>query len=190
MLFRSGSINSTWRVKLPTNHNKLLQMYEGCVGVKTGFTKKAGRCLVSAATREGITLIAVTLNAPDDWNDHMALLDYGCSQTQPVAFDGSQVQGRVPLVGGQVDSLAVQGAGGGIVDFLAADAAQIERRVLLPRFLYAPVRAGDQVGRVQYVIGEEEVYSVPIVAKEDGYAGEGKDTKNTRSFWDLFKKKG
>ena len=63
-----------------TNHNKLLNLYEGCTGVKTGFTKKSGRCLVSAAERDGIRLIAVTLNAPDDWNDHMALLNDGFSK--------------------------------------------------------------------------------------------------------------
>lgn len=61
------------------NHNKLLWNYDGCVGVKTGYTKKTGRCLVSAAQRDGITLIAVTLDAPDDWNDHKEMLDYGFS---------------------------------------------------------------------------------------------------------------
>ena len=59
------------------NHNRLLSMYDGCIGVKTGFTKAAGRCLVSAAKRDEMTLICVTLNAPDDWNDHMSLLDFG-----------------------------------------------------------------------------------------------------------------
>ena len=61
------------------NHNKLLTRYPDCVGVKTGFTKKSGRCLVSAAERDGILLIFVTLNDPNDWNDHAALLDYGFS---------------------------------------------------------------------------------------------------------------
>ena len=56
-----------------SNHNKLLRLCEGCIGVKTGFTKAAGRCLVSAAKRENMTLICVTLNAPDDWNDHQNL---------------------------------------------------------------------------------------------------------------------
>ena len=64
------------------NHNKLLYRYEGCVGMKTGFTEKAGRTLVSAATRDGQTLICVTLNDGDDWNDHCKLLDYGF-QTYP-----------------------------------------------------------------------------------------------------------
>ena len=58
-----------------SNHNRLLSMYEGAIGVKTGYTKAAGRCLVSAAERNGRTLIAVTLNDPNDWNDHMELLD-------------------------------------------------------------------------------------------------------------------
>lgn len=56
-----------------TNHNKLLRMDESCIGVKTGFTKAAGRCLVSAAKRNQMTFICVTLNAPDDWNDHTLL---------------------------------------------------------------------------------------------------------------------
>lgn len=65
-----------------SNHNKLLKMYDGCTGVKTGFTKKSGRCLVSAAERDGIVLVCVTLDAPDDWNDHIKLLDYGFSVTK------------------------------------------------------------------------------------------------------------
>ena len=60
-----------------TNHNKLLWQYPGADGVKTGFTKKAGRILVSAATRDGRRLTAVTINAPDDWDDHKAMLDDG-----------------------------------------------------------------------------------------------------------------
>lgn len=55
------------------NHNKLLWLYENAVGVKTGFTKSAGRTLVSAAEKDGKLLICVTLNAPDDWNDHISI---------------------------------------------------------------------------------------------------------------------
>lgn len=59
------------------NHNKMLKSYPGCTGVKTGFTKKTGRCLVSSAERDGIELVCVTLRAADDWNDHKKLLDFG-----------------------------------------------------------------------------------------------------------------
>ena len=62
------------------NHNRLLWSVEGCIGVKTGFTKAAGRTLVSAATRNGRTLIAVTLCDGNDWQDHAALYDYGFAQ--------------------------------------------------------------------------------------------------------------
>ena len=59
------------------NHNKLLWNYDGCNGIKTGFTKKCGRCLVSSAKRGNNEFICVTLNASDDWSDHTYLLDYG-----------------------------------------------------------------------------------------------------------------
>ena len=70
-------IETSLKTRVVVNHNKLLKSYDGCIGVKTGYTKKSGRSLVSAAVREGITLIAVTINAPDDWRDHKSLLDYG-----------------------------------------------------------------------------------------------------------------
>lgn len=60
-----------------TNHNRLLRDMEGCIGLKTGFTKAAGRTLVSCAVRQGRLLVAVTLNDGDDWRDHAALYDYG-----------------------------------------------------------------------------------------------------------------
>ena len=62
------------------NHNKMLVLYDGAVGVKTGYTKSCGRCLVTAARRDGLLLVSVTLDAPGDWADHTALLDYGFSQ--------------------------------------------------------------------------------------------------------------
>lgn len=66
------------------NHNKLLWNYDGCIGVKTGYTKKTGRCLVSAAKRDGVTLVAVTLNAPNDWQDHTKMLDYGFENVKKI----------------------------------------------------------------------------------------------------------
>ena len=59
-----------------TNSNKLLDMYQGVKGVKTGFTDEAGRCLVSACEREGISLICVTLNDKNDWQDHIEKCNY------------------------------------------------------------------------------------------------------------------
>ena len=69
----------TFDTRTYTNHNKLLWRYPGCIGVKTGYTKAAGRILVSAAEKDGTRLICVTLQAPDDWRDHKQLLDLGFS---------------------------------------------------------------------------------------------------------------
>lgn len=74
---KSTVTNSDGEVRLLINHNKLLNMYDGAIGVKTGYTKRSGRSLVGAAERDGNSLISVTINAPDDWNDHKILLDYG-----------------------------------------------------------------------------------------------------------------
>ncbi|WP_413372377.1 D-alanyl-D-alanine carboxypeptidase family protein [Paenibacillus taichungensis] len=68
--------NESWEYSWQ-NKNKMLRLYEGADGVKTGYTKKAFRCLVSSATRNGQQLAAVTLNDGDDWNDHARMLDFG-----------------------------------------------------------------------------------------------------------------
>ncbi len=78
---RKIEIDSSEQTRLLVNHNKLLSRYDGCIGVKTGYTKKSGRSLVSAAQRGDKTLVCVTINAPDDWNDHKKLLDYGFSHS-------------------------------------------------------------------------------------------------------------
>jgi D-alanyl-D-alanine carboxypeptidase (penicillin-binding protein 5/6) len=74
---KNAQIDNGETITYLKNHNKLLWNYDGCIGVKTGYTKKTGRCLVSAAEKDGVTLIAVTLNAPNDWQDHEKMLDYG-----------------------------------------------------------------------------------------------------------------
>ena len=92
-----------------TNHNKLLWQYEGCTGMKTGYTRQAGRTLVSSAERNGQTLVCVTLNDRDDWNDHKALLDYGFSAfpRQVLAEEGEEL-GRVPLQGSLLHMASVE----------------------------------------------------------------------------------
>ena len=67
-----------------TNHNKLLSRMEGCVGLKTGYTRAAGRTLVSCAERDGVRLVAVTLQDGDDWNDHASLYEQGFRVLRPV----------------------------------------------------------------------------------------------------------
>lgn len=76
---KSYTCRSSTTVRTFRNHNKLLSFSGDAVGIKTGFTKKSGRCLVGAAERNGAKLISVTLSAPNDWNDHLSLFHYGFS---------------------------------------------------------------------------------------------------------------
>lgn len=147
-----------------TNHNKLLAQYQGCVGVKTGFTKEAGRCLVSAAERDGVLLIAVTLNAPNDWQDHTALLDYGFSQVEPYQLAGGDVRLTVPVVGSPVEVMSLRGSNGGEVTLPLGQGAQVERVVRVPKFLYAPVEAGEQVGEICWYLEGQLLGSAPLTA--------------------------
>lgn len=147
-----------------TNHNKLLTQYPGCVGVKTGFTKEAGRCLVSAAERDGALLIAVTLNAPNDWEDHAALLDYGFTQVEPYQLAGGDVRLTVPVVGSPVEVVSLRGSNGGEVTLPLGQGAQVERVVRVPKFLYAPVEAGEQVGEICWYLEGQLLGSAPLTA--------------------------
>ena len=154
------------------NHNKLLKSYSGCIGVKTGFTKSSGRCLVSAAERGGSTLIAVTLNAPNDWNDHRQLLDYGFFLCQSVDLYSLCPELYLKVVSGKTDRVRVVPSermratvmNGSEVDFV------IECR----RFLYAPVRTGDIVGQIVYTSNGEKIASCDLLSDEDCDAAEVK----------------
>lgn len=163
-----------------TNHNKLLRIYDGCIGIKTGFTKKAGRTLVSAARRDGTTLIAVTLNAPDDWDDHMAMFDYGFETVKTVQMGGEALPETLPVAGSDKQRIGLRMGQKLNMTLPIEQAQEMESRVLLPKFLYAPVRAGEKVGRVQYLMGGEEIYSVPIIAAEEA----GALVMPERGFWE------
>lgn len=147
------------------NHNKLLKLYEGCTGVKTGFTKKAGRCLVSSAEKDGVRLVAVTLDAPDDWNDHKALLDYGFTCMTTLTFDESGYTCQIPVAG--IGELTVKGKEGPkTVALPVSKEGSVRRIVEIPRFLYGPVQEGEQVGCVRYVLEEKTVAEISLLAGE------------------------
>ena len=132
--------------RLLVNHNRLLRTYPGAIGVKTGFTKKSGRCLVSAAERDGVELVAVTLNAPDDWRDHAAMLDYGFAQYEPVSLlrTGDAVC-SLPVTGGTAETVSVTAAED-LTLMLPRGHAPIHMTVEAPHFLYAPISIDQTVG--------------------------------------------
>ena len=149
------------------NHNKLLTMLDGCIGVKTGYTKQAGRCLVSAAEQNGIRLVAVTLYAPDDWNDHLAMMEYGFSRVERFGTPETPFSGSLPVTGGITEEVPVYGEQETGAPLLTEEADRVVRRVELPRFLYAPVQEGDAVGRVTYWLDGDPLASFPLYAGGD-----------------------
>lgn len=147
------------------NHNRLLKSYEGAIGVKTGFTKKSGRCLVSAAERDGVTLIAVTLNAPDDWNDHKNMLDYGFEKTDSIILDA--VQYEQDVVGGNKDTVLVRSAEYELKFSGSIHQSKLSKTVILERFSYCPIKKGDILGKIVYTYNGREICSSDLVACED-----------------------
>ncbi|NLT57624.1 MAG: D-alanyl-D-alanine carboxypeptidase [Clostridiales bacterium] len=149
--------------KYLTSKNKMLLHYPGALGGKTGYTKAAGRSLVTAARRDGVTLIAVTINDPDDWRDHTALLDEGFVRAvrAPVAHLYLS-EYRLPVAGG--GSLRVRpDATEGLV-LVDADPEALTASVQLPPFTYAGVGLLEQVGQVVFFSGGQEVGRLPLRA--------------------------
>ncbi|MBE6718539.1 MAG: D-alanyl-D-alanine carboxypeptidase [Ruminococcaceae bacterium] len=148
------------------NHNKLLSLYDGAIGVKTGFTKKCGRCLVSAAERDGTTIIAVTLNAPNDWKDHTVMLDTGFESiiTHNLAEKGS-LSYKVPVVGGDKDYITVSNSES-MKYTCKKDGSQITSELILDRFLFAPVMTGETVGQVIFYNNGEEIGRLDLVTQD------------------------
>ncbi len=127
-----------------TNHNRLLKEYDDIIGVKTGYTKKSGRCLVSAAKKGGKYVIAVTLNDPDDWDDHRELIDKAYEKLSPVVLEKQTV--KIPIVGGNQTFAEIKIAK---KEFFTYD-LKIKTEIFLPKFLYSPTVEGEKIGLVKY----------------------------------------
>ena len=144
------------------NHNKLLWQVEGADGVKTGYTKAAGRILVSSAVRQGRRLIVVTINDGNDWADHAAMLDEGFSKyhVQQIVQEG-QCLGSVEVVGGRSERVNVLAA----EDFFYAISNDEKPHVILsgPGFSYAPVVEGKEGGFAYVCIGDKSVGKLPVI---------------------------
>lgn len=148
-----------------TNHNKLLSYSSDCIGLKTGYTKAAGRTLVSCAERNGQRLVVVTLQDGNDWADHQALYEYGFS-TYPAQ--------RLAILGQTVKREAVQGAIEPDIPLVAAEGfswptaenEQIRTKVELDQPLTAPVAAGTRVGQAVFTLNGNEIGRVDLLCGE------------------------
>ena len=141
------------------NHNKLLSLYEFCDGGKTGYTKKSGRTLVSTATKNNTELVAITLNAADDWNDHIKMYENAFSKFEEVAFPKEII--NIPTAEGFNVNLDIEEC---IIQTLGSQ--KVKQKVFLPKFIYySSYKNGDVIGEAVYYIDEKEVLRKDILKK-------------------------
>ena len=158
------TVQSSERERLLINHNKLLSSYEGCIGGKTGYTKKSGRSLVSAATRDGLTFICVTINDPNDWKDHKSLFDFGYStlESRQLALPGEYAY-KIPVLDGERDYLFVTNTDAAHV-ITEVGAKRIEKQIKISRYTAAPVNKNDVLGTVVFKMDGQIIAEIKLIA--------------------------
>ena len=176
-----------------SNHNSLLKKYPYAIGIKTGYTKKSKRCLVSAAEKDGVTLVAVTLNAPNDWDDHEKMFEYGFSQYKSVLLDNDVSDLSIKVIGSVTKSVPVQCNDEPQITIKGDDNPEIVKRVELRKFEYAPISQCEVVGTIKYFIGDKLMCESPIVTAESAESNtivkEVKPKRHIiRDFFEKFKK--
>ena len=149
------------------NKNKILWQYEGGNGVKTGFTKSAGRCLVFSAQRDGHTIVGVVLNAPDMWNDAISYLDSGFSsyEWKEMVQSGETIQ-EVQVLHGMKNSFSAVAKRAILLPVAIKEGQQPQLRVQCIQQMEAPVLAGQAVGTLEAWLDGRMLASTPLVAQE------------------------
>ncbi|MDP2892079.1 MAG: D-alanyl-D-alanine carboxypeptidase family protein, partial [Bacillota bacterium] len=148
------------------NKNKILWDYEGGNGVKTGFTKNSGRCLVSAAKRNGMQLVCVVLRCPDMFPDSMKLMDYCFAKyEQKRIIENGKYAGFVPVENGLKNGLHAYCH----EDFFypLSDTENVEVKITLDDRIKAPVFRGMLIGRVEAWLDGKLIYASGLYAQED-----------------------
>ena len=160
------------RITQLTNTNKLIRLYDGCDGGKTGSTNEAGYCISATAERGGMRLIAVVLGADtgsERFDIASEMLDYGFAHYRlyPVAQEGTKVRGELPVTGG--DSAGVPLVLGGALTLLIQKGEEQGIQLVpdLPESVEAPVAAGQEVGGVEVVVDGRSVARIPVLAARE-----------------------
>lgn len=154
------------RKRTYVNHNKLLLNYNGAIGLKTGFTKKSGRCLVGAAERDGLLLVAVTLDAPNDWNDHEKLLDLGFESLEKLTVaKAHEYQFTIPVVGGIAENVKISNFDDEYIVHNRQD-GDIQANVSVDKFAVAPISIGDTLGNVKIISNGNLIKEIELKAEE------------------------
>ncbi|MEG2073344.1 MAG: D-alanyl-D-alanine carboxypeptidase family protein [Angelakisella sp.] len=161
------------------NHNRLLSLYPPAIGIKTGFTREAGRCLVSAAQRDGVTLIAVTLRCGDDWNVHRALYERYFPMVRRVDIPPPHDL-RLPVTGGASPWVLALPASNFSAIAVGGEVKEVRNEIFAPYFHYAPIKKGDILGKIVYYIDNEILGECSLTAAEDIPVLPPKDMKKNK----------
>ncbi len=159
------------RITQLTNTNKLIRLYDGCDGGKTGSTNEAGYCIAATAKRGDMRLIAVVLGA-DTGKERFAIasemFDYGFANYRryPVARKGTRIKGLLPVTGGASEGVPLMLDGDLTLLVLKGSEQSIQLSPSLPQSLAAPVASGQPVGHVAVNIENRTVAQIPVVTCE------------------------
>ena len=148
-----------------SNHNRLLRSFDGAFGIKTGFTKKSGRCLVSAAERNGVCFVAVTLNAPNDWNDHKRMLEYAFENVSEESVDIG-LSDRICIEGAKEKFVSIRASENPVRISYNGSKGDFSCKLFLPAFIYAPVSESEIIGYAEIYKDDELIKRVDIVSTQ------------------------
>lgn len=146
-----------------SNHNKLLNTLDGCDGVKTGYTKKTGRCLVSSVSRDGWQAICVTINASDDWNDHKILINKAFSEYFPkkIISKGQYIK-TISVTDGVSDSVGAVATDDVYVAVKENENLDYKIEYKLCNELKAPIEKDQHIGSIDIIYNNDVFASVNI----------------------------
>lgn len=161
----AGTVSHTVGEQTLVNHNRLLREYDGCLGLKTGYTMAAGRTLVTCAERDGARYVCVTLNDPDDWDDHKALYDWAFANYSFAEVIPAGLSYEVPLISGAEMTAPAETEGAAYA--LIKNGESFDMELELPAFAFAPISEGERAGRAVASSDGQEIASVRIVYSED-----------------------
>lgn len=164
-------VHESGRTTSLTNTNRLIRLYDGCDGLKTGSTNEAGYCMAASAKRGGMRLIAVVLGAAtgkERFNIASEMMDYGFANYRryPVTEKGARIRGELPVKGGSADYVALELDDDLTLLLRRGDEQQVKLQPNLPEQAVAPVRQGEHMGSVDVLLGDRVVAQVHVVAAE------------------------
>lgn len=149
------------------NENRMLWLYEGGNGVKTGYTDAAGRCLVSGAKRNGIQLITVVLDSDTMWDDSIALLDFGFAQVKPETIvNENDILKTIRVTNGKSDAVKLIAGTNLVVPISGNDKEEFSTVIDTPNKVEAPVMKGQKLGEAKIFYQKTEIATVDLLADE------------------------